>query len=171
MVMGWSKGKPRVLSPPKGSLLPRRAFGSSCWRPVSRNCFLKIWSLPGRLVSFLQPSLAKLNSDLPWALPPYLCSETCLLKAQNADLSSRALHPPFATPLLSLTCPHLMTLFLSPEWSSQLWLSNFSVQAQLVKSTSHLAAKSHRCTISESRPRNLHLKQASQEFLSDVAGQ
>lgn len=171
MVMGWSKGILIVLSPSKGSLLPWRAFNSSCWRPISRNCFLKIWSLPSRPVSFRQPSLAKLNSDLPWALPSYFCSKICPLKAQNADLSSSAPHPPFATPLLSLTCPHLMTLFLSPERSSQLWLSNFSVQAQLVKNTSQLATKSHRCTISALGPRNLHLKPASQGFLSDVAGQ
>lgn len=52
-------------------------------------------------------------------------------KFQNSDLSSSALHPPYASLLLRLTCPLLMILFLSPEWSSQQWFSNFSVQAQL----------------------------------------
>lgn len=112
-------------------------------------------------LTFLELPLLHLLKDLPTAGPE------CRPLFQG-------LHPPFATPVLSSTCPHLMILFLWPERSLQQWLSNFSVQAGLgglVKNTSNLATKSHWHTISGSGPGNPHLKPDSQGFLSDTAGQ
>lgn len=69
-------------------------------------------------LTFLELPLLHLLKDLPTAGPECRPLFQCL-------------HPPFATPVLSPTCPHLMILFLWPERSLQQWLSNFSVQAGL----------------------------------------
>lgn len=141
MAMGWSKGRSMVLSIPNRSLCSLKGFQLKLVEGVFRNCFLKVWSTPSRLVSFLWPPWAKLHSGLPWALQPYLCSN--LPRGPEPDLSSSALHFPFATPVLS----HIWQSCFCPQNchqsnGSQIWVGRLSWGA-----CKNLATKSHWCTV------------------------